>query len=424
MPSSTLYTLDYENKQEVSGGLLLGPKIYEAGSFRKQTHHDPPNMFEDHSNSNIQPCKKIVIENIKIVKVISGRIHTHIITDLGRVYSCGLNSSGCLGCGFDGDIELDDNVGITAHKKRGLVATVGPMTNHVVIDGSCGGYHSIFVTQDNIVYVCGKNSSHQCGFSDLDSIPTPKALSGSYFNNSKILSVAGGNSNSIFVTENGVYACGSDSNGSCAGYRSHYPVLITSFPVNEIPLIAKCVLCASGAVYGWGCNSSGQMPEAPLQGGHENSPKVRRVFCEDPVQEITCGYFCAAVKTKSTWLLTPGAHGVDIAPIESIFDHKDSIIAMCAGDYVVFVTNQPNTNSSIGRVFMRHRYSAKQVDEYTGEFELPHPNAKVEISALRNGFIIYFPDTKSIDKAFLFMKNLLTPHENQNYISDVTIITN
>lgn len=58
---------------------------------------------------------------------------------------------------------------------------------------------------------------------DLDSIPTPKALSGSYFNNSKILSVAGGNSNSIFVTENGVYACGSDSNGSCAGYRSHYP---------------------------------------------------------------------------------------------------------------------------------------------------------------------------------------------------------
>lgn len=167
MPSSTLYTLDYENKQEVSGGLLLGPKIYEAGSFRKQTHHDPPNMFEDHSNSNIQPCKKIVIENIKIVKVISGRIHTHIITDLGRVYSCGLNSSGCLGCGFDGDIELDDNVGITAHKKRGLVATVGPMTNHVVIDGSCGGYHSIFVTQDNIVYVCGKNSSHQCGFSGM-----------------------------------------------------------------------------------------------------------------------------------------------------------------------------------------------------------------------------------------------------------------
>ncbi|KAG2378882.1 hypothetical protein C9374_008030 [Naegleria lovaniensis] len=429
MPTSILYTVDYDNKQEISsGGLLIGPKIYEVGSFRKQTNHEPLNNFEEHSNSNIQPCKRIVIDGIKIVKVISGRIHTHIITDLGRVYSCGLNSGGCLGCGFDGDIELNGHTG--GYKKRGLVATVGPMTNHVVVDGSCGGYHSLFLTQDNVVYVCGKNSSQQCGFSDIDSIPTPKALSSSYFNNSKILSVAGGNSYSIFVAENGVYACGNDSNGSCAGHRSRYPVRITSFPSNETPLIAKCgydntsIWCASGAVYGWGCNSSGQMMEVSKHGTHENSPIVRRVFCEDPIQDITCGYFCAAVKTRSTWFLAPGGHGVDIACIDNIFKEKDSIIAVCAGDYIVFVTNQPNTNSSLGRVFMRHRYAAKQTEEITGEFELPHPNAKVEISALRNGYIIYFPDGKSIDKAFMFMKNLLTPHENQNYISDVKIVTN
>jgi len=147
---------------------------------------------------------KLIVKGHSIFKVLCGRLHTHLLTTQGKILSFGSNSSGQLACGVTG----------TVSSKHGVVKAVGEITQHFVMDGAGGGYHSIFLTSDHRVFVCGSNSSKQLGTTKFESTATPYELPASSFDNRKVVACAASNSHSVFLTECGkIYFAGDNPNG-------------------------------------------------------------------------------------------------------------------------------------------------------------------------------------------------------------------
>ncbi|EFC44544.1 predicted protein [Naegleria gruberi] len=177
--------------------------------------------------------KVVHLPNINVVKVISGRHHTHLITFEGRILSFGTNGNGELCCGVSG--------ALGGSPIRGLIRAEGVINEYKIIDGAGGGYHSIFISIDGSVFVNGSNSANQLGISDTESQKKPVKLPSDYFDGQPICKVGANNTHSVFITRNSqVYVAGSDSNGCCAGIKSSSVPLLLKFPIQFTPIDVSC----------------------------------------------------------------------------------------------------------------------------------------------------------------------------------------
>ena len=167
---------------------------------------------------------------------------------------------GNAGCGFVGSLKAS----------YGIVRATGEITNHFIIDGAAGGYHSLFITSENKVFSVGGNSSRQLGVITTDSTATATAIEipEQSFDGRKVVACSAGDSHSCFLTSCGnIYFAGSNSNGACAGNSgNNRPILLVNeILANEFPIQISCgydntmILCQSGNIYGVGCNSCGQL---------------------------------------------------------------------------------------------------------------------------------------------------------------------
>ena len=129
--------------------------------------------------------------------VACGYANTYFLAQDGSLLSCGLNSDGQAGFGS-------------------LVPSKPvPTKLHITIDESliyvsCGGIHTIFISESGRVWGCGRNASGQLGLGHND-----EAVFGlkeiTYFseNNIEINLAVAGEEFTIFVTKTGeVYASG------------------------------------------------------------------------------------------------------------------------------------------------------------------------------------------------------------------------
>ncbi len=148
------------------------------------------------------------MKNAKITQISSanGCESLALITQEGKLYTCGYNNYGQLGHGTQSNLSTP--------------TIVSTLRESHVINVSCSYYHSIIVTQDkrqqnNIttaVYSVGRNDNGQLGQEHTSHEVTPKIIRS--LSNRQVVQTACGLHHSVFVTMNGeVFSCGFNDNG-------------------------------------------------------------------------------------------------------------------------------------------------------------------------------------------------------------------
>ena len=144
----------------------------------------------------------------------------------------------------------------------GMVAAPGGSAFRSV---AAGGAHSLGLTVDGQVYSWGANSSGQLGVGSVVDASTPQAVD---IPGGPVVAVAAGSAYSLALTAAGqVYAWGANLFGQLGtGSRSNAdsPVLVSMPGGVTVTAIAaggdhSLALTASGQVYGWGANTYGQV---------------------------------------------------------------------------------------------------------------------------------------------------------------------
>ena len=140
--------------------------------------------------------------NEEIIAVAAGYKHSVFITQSGRVFVCGDNSSGQLGLG-----EVRD-------QRTPTVISMESFGGEAIRAVAVGATHSVFVTQSGRVFVCGDNRYGQLGLGDNVTRNVPRKIPEKEFDHEMIISVVAGIGHTIFQTEhNRFFSCGLNYNG-------------------------------------------------------------------------------------------------------------------------------------------------------------------------------------------------------------------
>ena len=222
----------------------------------------------DTTNRSVPTQITITIGTLKITSIQAGEYASYFLTDNGRVYSCGRNLEGQLGLGDT-----------TNRTEPILISTnIGSLT---ITSISSQGSHVFFITNTNNVYTCGNNAQGRLGLGDTTnrSIPTLITTNIGFL---KIVSVKAGNTQSIFLTDDGnVYACGHNDGGELGtstnmSWQNNNPTptkittTIGSIVISSIHVSGSseggftkgstfCISKANGIVYGFGSSYDGQL---------------------------------------------------------------------------------------------------------------------------------------------------------------------
>jgi alpha-tubulin suppressor-like RCC1 family protein len=185
------------------------------------------------------------IKTIHFIPMLNGREANHgffILTEDGKVYSCGYSSRQYLGLGL-----------VSRVYKPTLVST---LSHETVKDISISYSHNLYLTEDGKVYGCGRSI---CFYnSAIEKYPTLIPLS--KFDNKKIVNIHAGYEYSIFVTEEGkLYYCGKTpwrANAAADGIFSSLQLdekKILNIFSNQTTYNQHClILTVDGEVYGLG----------------------------------------------------------------------------------------------------------------------------------------------------------------------------
>ncbi|XP_047009907.1 probable E3 ubiquitin-protein ligase HERC3 isoform X1 [Ictalurus punctatus] len=161
-------------------------------------------------------------------------------------------------------------------------------------EAACGGQHSLFLMHDGSVYTCGSNSRGQLGHEK----PGVKPELVGALDAQKIAGVACGQAHSLALSEQGqVFAWGSGESGQLglgtAEEAVRVPRLIKKLCEHRISQVMcgnqHCIaLSKDGQLFTWGQNSSGQLG---LGKGEPSSlsPQPLKSLCGIPLSQISAG---------------------------------------------------------------------------------------------------------------------------------------
>ncbi|XP_053604119.1 probable E3 ubiquitin-protein ligase HERC4 isoform X3 [Plodia interpunctella] len=219
------------------------------------THHELCIESPDAIDLVIKPTLSKWKESNHVWSVSAGEFHALYLTQGGHLYSCGSNEVGQLGRHTEKD-----------GKSPGLVEK---FKEFKIIIAACGIQHSLAVNEWGIPYGWGCNSMGQLGVDNSDSLSqnVPSVVKG--LATKHVVQIACGFYHSVALTMNGdLFSWGANSYGQCGlgtmTNKEMKPQQITSLFGVPLALIAcgsnhTFVLSKSGAVFGWGKNSHGQL---------------------------------------------------------------------------------------------------------------------------------------------------------------------
>jgi alpha-tubulin suppressor-like RCC1 family protein len=186
----------------------------------------------------------------------------------GQAHACAL-TAGTVNCwGFNGYGQLG-NSSYTNSKVPTSVVTKGVLDGKSITDIASGGQHSCVVA-NGAAYCWGEGSSGELGNGDARTYSNPVAVVATGVLAGKtVTSVAVGDQHSCAIASGDVYCWGANYQGqlgNSSNVSSYVPVAVTKSGVllgkTVTDLLAgnshSCAI-ASGAVYCWGNNQSGQL---------------------------------------------------------------------------------------------------------------------------------------------------------------------
>ncbi|XP_040274077.1 probable E3 ubiquitin-protein ligase HERC3 isoform X2 [Bufo bufo] len=238
-----------------------------------------------------------------IKQVACGENHSVFLLEDGRVYSCGCNSAGQLGHDHD-----DYTPGY-----------VSALADEHIIHVACGQAHSVAISSEGHLFSWGAGTEGQLGHSTTGDlyVPFPRLIK--KLSQQRILQVSCGNQHCLALSDDGqLLSWGQNDHGQlgighrCSQQSSPQRVKsLEGIPLGQVTAGGdhSFALSLSGAVFGWGKNSSGQLGL--------NDEQVRLSPCHvkplrsQKVVYISCGEEHTAVLTKTGGIFTFGAgvHG-------------------------------------------------------------------------------------------------------------------
>ncbi|XP_031837623.2 uncharacterized protein LOC116429160 isoform X1 [Nomia melanderi] len=261
-----------------------------------------------HKNHISKPSCVKILKPEKVTHVACGRAHTLICTGAQKIFACGSDQEGQLGRGTSA-------IGDSASSPV-LVYDTG-LAGPEIVQIAAGSHHSLALTSDGGVFAWGSNLEGQLGLPDVSGlvnkptkvqIPEPvKQISAGYYHSS-------------FLTESGlVYVCGESESGKL-GVEAKFSTQIVPKQM-QLPSPAVHVACGghhtiiladNGNLYCTGSNSCGQL------GLGTNTTELytakllpRGALQNETVAQIGCGESHTAIVTESGKLFTcgDGRHG-------------------------------------------------------------------------------------------------------------------
>ncbi|CAH2991766.1 unnamed protein product [Chilo suppressalis] len=221
------------------------------------THHELFIDGEEIVDPIIKPTLSKWKESDNIRGVATGEFHALYLTNHGNLYSCGSNEVGQLGRHTDS-------------KEGRTPAFVEKLKEFKISSVACGLQHSLALNEWGQPYSWGCNSMGQLGLdpkNDANSYNVPSIVR--HLATKNVVQIACGFYHSVALTNNGdLYAWGANSYGQCGlgtmSNKEAVPQQITSLLGVPIALIAcgsnhTFALSKSGAVFGWGKNTHGQL---------------------------------------------------------------------------------------------------------------------------------------------------------------------
>ncbi|XP_071875024.1 uncharacterized protein isoform X2 [Bombus fervidus] len=307
-----------------------------------------------HKNHISKPSCVKALKPERVTHVACGRAHTLICTGSQKIFACGSDQEGQLGRGISA-------IGDSANTPV-LVYDSG-LSGPKIVQIAAGSHHSLALTSDGGVFAWGSNLEGQLGLSDVSGlvnkptkvhVPEPvKQISAGYYH-------------STFLTESGlVYVCGESESGKLgidASFSTQVAPKQMQLPSPAVHVACgghhTVVLAENGNLYCTGSNSSGQLGlGSNLSELHIPKLLPRGMLRNETITRISCGESHTAVVTESGKLYTcgDGRHGKlgleenenNVHELTFVQRYKELFVSnvACGGCHTILVGQRRDTNN-------------------------------------------------------------------------------
>ncbi|CEG48985.1 regulator of chromosome condensation-like protein [Plasmopara halstedii] len=239
---------------------------------------------------------------VTIAQIACGAQHSVAITNCGELYTWGSGEDGRLG---HGDM-----------RDRTVPRKVMTLLRQNVVSASCGGAHTVVLTEKGSVFSFGRGRNGRLGLGDTKWRDVPHEIM-TFPLHMRVVQVACGWNFTTAIGQNGTLCTwGKTGEGQCGiGYVDQDQVVpaIVKFGTNsDVPILdVACgythtlVLTANGTMYSWGLGEYGQ-----LGTGNVYEPIPAQVHysidVSDPLARVYCGAFHSIATTEHHVMFTWG----------------------------------------------------------------------------------------------------------------------
>ncbi|XP_045854008.1 probable E3 ubiquitin-protein ligase HERC6 isoform X1 [Meles meles] len=253
----------------------------------------------------VQPKPIQALETLRVDLVSCGKEHSLAVCYKGRVFAWGAGSEGQLGIGEFKEINL-------------IPRKIKTLTDIKIIQVSCGHHHSLALSEDGQLFSWGSNSHGQLGLGkECPSQASPQRVRS--LDGIPLTQVAAGGVHSFALSLSGAsFGWGSNSEGQLALCKNHIPVVQRSKPhsvgalKNLGVVYISCgyehtaVLTQTGKVFTFGGNSYGQLGHSPT--AEKEGPQLVEGI-DGLVSQIDCGSYHTLAYVYTTGKVVSFGHG-------------------------------------------------------------------------------------------------------------------
>ena len=250
-----------------------------------------------------EPTFMDALRGVAVRQLACGSGHTCILTQDGEVFSWGRGDDGRLGHGDNG--------------WKYVPRLVHAMAGKVVVEITCGSYHTAAVTNNGELFTWGGGMYGKLGHGSESGCSTPRKVEG--LNDAHVTSVACGSRHTVAMTSNGaIYSWGDKENG-VAGHANteghqYTPKVVEKLQNKIVVQLSACgfhtgCITDDRQVYIWGEGKFGRLGLGSERNCH--SPRLIEDLSGTNPKQIACGGFHTAVVTHDGKVYTfgGGEHG-------------------------------------------------------------------------------------------------------------------